>query len=443
MNNKILFLIENCSIEPLGIMYLSSIIKKEGYTTKLHNYTSDTEMFIEISKYKPDFLCVSMTTGNHVNLLKRITTIKQVYQDIIVIVGGAHPTYFPKVQEEKYIDYIIRGEAEQSFPSLLKRISLKENIIDKDASILDLSKNLDDIPFPDRDFAYTVNIFRNNTMRNVMTGRGCPYTCTYCYNSALKNVYKGQSLVRYRTPRNVINECKEIISKYPTKMIFFADDEFSLKLDRLEEVCSLYKKEINIPFHCQTRIDVLNEERIKILSNSGCRSLTFAIESGSERIRKLLKRNMSNDDIILKCKLLYKYNIKFRTENMIGLPEETFEEAINTLRLNISVKPTYAWCSLYQPYPGTELGNYCIKEKLLGKSINDLKTMFSEDTSLAFSLEESNKIKKLQRLFSLFVSFPFLFRVSTILLRLNLLSIYTKVRDWWKKYCYRKIFITK
>lgn len=262
-----------------------------------------------------------------------------------------------------------------------------------------------------------------------------------CYANIYKEMYKGQKIVRYRSPENIIEECCSVMLKYDTKMFFFADDEFSMNIERLRKLKDLYVKNVKLPFHCQIRIDLLNEERIKLLKGMGCYSLTFAIEIGNEDIRKqLLNRNISNQQIIDGGNKLRKYGIKFRVENMIGLPNETLKERFETLNLNIKVKPNYAWVSIFQPFPNTALGEICRKNNFLKGDIDDIKERFSEASILNFSDKQQKELIVLQRVFSIFVSFPILKLLFGVFVKVNNVKLYTKLRDKWKRFCYKQIF---
>lgn len=436
---KILFIINNCSVEPLGIMYLSAGLKKEGHIVDVLKYRDQNHLNWNLKMYNPDVVGLSMTTGQHVGLLRIAKEVKECDNKIKVIIGGAHPTYFPEVSKNSYVDYVIRGEADYSFPKFINNLASEVIYTNKIINDKILPENLDDIEFPDRSVIYQYKDYYENGVRNVLTSRGCPFSCNYCYSSAYKRMYKGQKIVRYRSPENIIRECKQIMSSYPTNMFFFADDEFSMDINRLKEIKDLYVKNIKKPFHCQIRIDLLNEERISILKDMGCYSLTFAIESGNEELRKkVLNRNITNKQIIDGCKLLKKNKIRFRAESMIGIPTETWGNVKETINLNQKVNPNYAWVSLYQPYPYTALGDYSKNNGLFDGNIDIINEQFSEDTVLNMPEFDKRRLINLQRLFGIVVSFPVLNIILPLLLRVKNNVFYTKIRNNWKKYCYEK-----
>jgi len=429
---KILFLTNPYIIDPLGIGYLSSILKKDEHQIDLELIS---EWEYKCSIFHPDVVAFSITTGQHQDYTNIARKIKNLYPKVIIIFGGPHPTYFPHADD--CVDYIVQGEADTSFPRLLKRIKSGEQNIERIIKPECLVQNLDEIPMPDRTLIYKFPQNAKNPIRNIMTSRGCPFSCPYCYNGTYKELYKGQKIVRVHSIDRVIAECIDVRDNHGAKFIFFIDDEFSMNDKRLEELCARYKKEVNIPYHAQLRIDLLTEKKAKILKDSGCISVTFAIESGGEKYRKeMLHRDMTDKQIIDGAKLLHKYGILFRTENMIGLPFESFSDAMNTLNLNIKCRPELAWASLYQPYAGTPLGNLCIEKGLFSGTVDDIKATFFEDSVLP--LPNKKRFVNLQRLFGLVVSFPILKWILPLALRVPTNKFYSFLYAKWKKNRYDK-----
>ncbi|MBU4501100.1 MAG: radical SAM protein, partial [Nanoarchaeota archaeon] len=275
-------------------------------------------------------------------------------------------------------------------------------------------KNLDEIEFPDREIIYKYKKQANNPIKHFIATRGCPYKCTYCFNHQYHDLYKGKGpVVRYRSVDNLIREIKEVIKKYPTKFIYFQDDTIILDKKWIKEFCRKYRKEINLPFHCHIRANLLTEGVARVLSRAKCYSVHIAIEAGNKRIRdEILNRRMTNEDIVNACKLLKKYKIRFMTQNIIGLPTETLKEAIQTLKMNMMCKPTYAWVSIFQPYPGTKLGEFAKKQKLLTEDPAKIEKNFFDKSIL--TSKDKEKIEHLQKLFALTVDYPAIYKTGLL-----------------------------
>jgi len=408
---RIAFITKELTYEHLGIMYLSRILKDAGHIVKRFKISDDN-----IIEFKPDFVMYSVMTGDHKTFIDYNKQLKK-RMNFISVFGGPHPTYFPDMIQEDGIDYIIRGEGEKTILKVLKKPK-KKVILGK------LTENLDDVSYPDRELLYSEEKHKKNPIRHFIASRGCPFDCPYCYNHIWCKLYKNARRTRYRSPQNIIDEIKDVISRYATEFIYFQDDCFDSNKKWLYEFLDLYKKNFNLPFHCIIRLDLLDDETTRRLSDAGCRCVRCAAESGNDYLRnKILKRRMTKKQIYDGTRLLHKYNIKFVLQNMLGLPESNLDRDLETLRLNIDCKPTLGWCSIFQPYPMTELA------KGYDIDVDKFKANFYDASII--DLPHKNTISRLQKLFALTVRYSFLYHIMPILIRLPLDNVYRRL---WK-YC--------
>lgn len=409
---NIMFITLPYVIEPLGIAYLSSVLKEHKHKVCIHiikdnSFNEIMKVNIKLLKENIDVIAYSVTTGTqefYININKDFKDfLWNRGIDITSIFGGPHCTYFPEIKKEEGVDIVFRGEAEKSIIRVLNDVEMYIDTIVEPEEV-----DVNTLPFPDRQVLYDANGLEN-PIKNIMTSRGCPFACTYCYNNVYKKEF-GNTKLRYRDISNVIQEALHIKHYYPkTKLIFFEDDEFVCNKKRFFEFAKRWATEVKIPYHCQIRIERLDEDIIKAMTISGCVSVTYAIETGNENYRKKkLKRNITNKQIIEGAKLLHKYDIKIRTENMIGLPFENFNMILETIDLNIECNPTIGWASIYQPYNLTELGEITKKYKLFNGDLNTIPKSFFEKSVLNFDDLYKKRLKVIQRLFSLIVKYPIL-----------------------------------
>ena len=434
---KVLFLVYDWVIEPLGISYISSALKKSGHEVKIvkTKYEANTSSFIDI--WQPDILAFSVTTGWHSYYLDLNREIRQWYKKGKSVFGGPHATYMPEMINEEGVDVVMRGECEQSFPDLLDVIDGGLGRHKRVVEPYPLEQDLDKIDFPDRELIYSYPENRDNPIANVMMSRGCPFSCSFCFNSINLKLYKGQKTVRYHSISNVIEECVQIKEKYPQKkMIFWQDDEFVVRdIKILGDFLDTYKEEVGLPFHCQFRAEQMTEEKANMLKKAGCISVTFAIESGNELIRnKLLKKHLKNEDILNCVDILKRVGLKFRAENMIGIPGETIDEALETLDLNIKIKSDVAWCALFQPYPKTELGELCKSMLLWNGSYEKIEKDFF--TSCPIKRDRAKEFNNLQKIFGLVVEYPELRPFVRALIKMPENGLLRWISDKFKHYCY-------
>jgi anaerobic magnesium-protoporphyrin IX monomethyl ester cyclase len=439
---KICFFKRSFSVEPLGIAYLSSCLKRAGHQTKL--IIIDKPDYRErIRSFAPDMFAYSTCTGEHKDWFAFNRNMKDEWPDVVSVFGGPHATFFPEMASVEGVDATIRGEAEETFVDFVNKVEAygRENIVRSDEYTVRLGRleqDLDSIPFPDRAFLYSYPENRNNPVRNIMLSRGCNFSCTYCYNGIYRDLHPGQITYRQRSVDNVIEEAKRLRWEYPeTGFIFFQDDNFIPNNAMLENFVTLWSREVGIPFHCQFRADMMTPKRAKMLSAAGCISATFAIETGNDQLRRdMLKRNMTKEHIRNCVECLRAENIRFRSENMIGLPGESFDEALETLDLNIQVKPDAAFCALFQPYPKTPLGELAKQMHVWDGDVDDITPSFFDRCPV--KRDTAKWFDNLQKWFGLIVAFPILRPFVKILVRLPRMKVMSWISTKYRRYCYDK-----
>lgn len=426
---------------PLGILYLSSTIKKEGHQVFIAEPTREN-IFKKMQEIKPNVVAYSLRTGFHRYYIELNKKLKRQFNYFSVF-GGSHPTFFPEMIEEEGVDCIGRGECELAIVNLLNLLrenrpyhKTKNFWFKIDGQIFQnplekLEQNLDSLPFPDRDLLNGFKEIGFSRIRNFIASRGCPYDCTYCFNHKLKEMYADNKYVRRRSVDNVVEEIKQVITDYRLTRVHFEDDTFNINKEWLGEFVVKYPK---IPFKCNIRADLVDEETIKLLKEANCISVTFGIEAGNDRIRNgILNRHTSKEQIINCAQLLRKYKIKFITENMLANPTSTLSDDIETLDLNLICKPDYPIVSFLQPYPRTEILKIASKNnEYTPKNIEGIKSFYTTSP-----LKISHKIERtnLQRIFALVTAFPFLRRYVNFLIRQKIGFIYTFLYAVWRPYC--------
>ena len=444
---RILFVYKYEFVEPLGIMYLSSFLKEHGHNCYFIDIKFEKNFIKELQKISPDIIAYSITTGKHKFYLKLNQELKKKFK-FFSFFGGPHCTFFPEFIYEKGVDAICRGEGEFPFLELLDNLE-KEKEITKIKNlwvkinnkvykneVRNLIEDLDSLPFPDRELINQYKHYKKMHRRFILTGRGCPYKCPYCFNHSYNKLYQNKGkIIRKRSIDNVIKELKFIKKAYSPRRFRFIEDIFILDYKWTLDFCHVYKKEINIPFTANLRIDLVNEEIIKALKNAGCITVEAAIESGNEHIRNnVLKRGISEKQIIEANNLFHKYGLTTFVQNMIGLPDETLDMAFETIALNIKCKPSYSWVSIFQPYPRTELCEFSKEREYFNGDIDSFEESFFHRSVM--KIKDIKKMERLHHLFSLVVAFPILTSLIKILIKLPLNRFYLFLWHLHRAWCY-------
>ena len=319
--------------EPLGLMYLSGILRQKGHKVSLCGTDLD-EINKEFEIFRPDIVGYSVTTGFHKFFIELNQELKKRYK-FISLFGGPHATFFPEIIYSPGIDIVCRGEGEHIVIDLVSRLDKGqpiENIpnlwLRFDDKVYQnpprrLEDNLDVFPHPDRELFY--NKFtraKNAKIKSVITIRGCPFFCSYCFNKSYNQFYKDLGkIVRIRPVDDVILEINEIKNKYPLDLVYFVTDDFVLDRDWVFEFETKYKMNIGLPFHCLVSADLIDGQIAESLKSAGCVSVMMGLECGNDRVRRdILKRNISREKIIEAVRLLRKSKIKVCSQNMLGIP---------------------------------------------------------------------------------------------------------------------------
>jgi len=367
---KVLLIYPNIVESPkdisIGIAHLSAILKQNNHQVELIDSTfgiTDNEIINKTKKFNPDLIAITTAT-NDFHYAKHISNLLKPL-NIPLIAGGYHPTLAPE-ESIKHFDMICIGEGEHAILELANNpnsLDIKNIWFKKGNEIIKnptrpLIEDLDKLPFPDRSiYDYKKYLSWNHNTATFLTSRGCPFQCTYCINHALQKLYKGKgTYVRFRSVDNLLKEMKQVIEKYKPTSIEFYDDTFTLNKERIDEFCKKYPKEINLPFTINARVNAVTKDMLIKLKKAGLTRVSIGVESGDEYItNKILKRHMTNEQIIQTFKWAKQAGIKTYSFNMIGVPFETKSSIKKTIKLNQKIKPDYIGVSIFNAYKGTEL----------------------------------------------------------------------------------------
>lgn len=422
-----------------GPAIISAVLRGNGHDVSL--LIGEKSHYFLSKVKKTDIVAFSTMTGMHHWAIKIASEIKK-KMNILTVFGGPHPTYAPEIIEHPSVDVVCLGEGEypmldlaDSFDtgkdiSSIPNLWVKKNERIYKNEIRPLIEDLDSLPFSDRRLYYkTYYYLRKSPLKRFMAARGCPYRCSFCFNPRLQEMYRGRGrYVRFRSPHNIVEEIKKVKNGYGLRGVFFTDDVFTLNKNWLREFLPLYKKYISLPFTCDSRVDILDEEIAALLKDAGCLYLRIGIESGNEKIRnEILKKDITDDQIINAVQILKKYKIKFMTYNMVGIPEETLENAYQTVELNIKIKTNYPRCSILTPYPGTEIAAYAAQRGLLDATPDKIIASFQQYKSIIKS-EYKNQILNLHSFFQTVVIFPWSWRIIKQMIKFPPNPLF---RMWW------------
>jgi len=243
-----------------------------------------------------------------------------------------------------------------------------------------------------------------------LTSRGCPFTCSMCINHYLQRLYAGLGkYTRFRSIDNLFKEINFVKDHYRITRLMFVDDTFTINRKRLEEFCKRYRSEIDIPFIIMGRCNTVNKSMLMKLSKVGCIQVAYGIESGNNFIRnKILKRNMSQTQILNAFKWTKQAGIGTVSFNMMGIPFEDRRRIFDTVNLNRKVKPDLVQITLMYPFPKTDIKETAFCNGMIEKGSCNFNDYYS-GTIIKLSSISRLELHSLSRMMSFYVYLPKVF----------------------------------
>ncbi|HYT68198.1 MAG TPA: radical SAM protein [Vicinamibacterales bacterium] len=419
---RILFIQNNGIQESIGIANLSGILKTNGHETDLLLVSHTPDLVGAIKRYDPALIALSALTGVHHSLEKLAVRIKQ-HLNVPIIVGGPHPTYSPEMIERPGIDITCRGEGELAMLELVEAMQHDRDVT-KIRNLYVKTKNgtihkndlrppvpLDELPPPDRELYYKYSFLRDMPMKRFIASMGCPYPCTFCHEPVIRAMYKSETKSDYLRRKSVpraVAEIKYIKDRYPLKHVHFSDDLFFIRNNYkwLEEFADLYPKEVGLPWNCNIRYDSVTEEAANLLEKAGCYGAAVGLESGNQEIREtVIRKRSKNEHIVDGARRLREKGIKVLTTNMIGLPGETLDNALETVELNMILKSNYVRANTFLLFPGLPLVEYAKQKGYINPDF-DIDRAIAQAQEITLRTPYAREFQNIASLFWLMVKCP-------------------------------------
>lgn len=448
MGQRFLFVVKELEgAEPLGALYVAGCLEQAGHTCRFVG-TRGNDVLAEVARFEPHVVAAGTTTGIHRYYLGLFAAIKQRFPKVLTLFGGPHPTYFPEVIQSPGLDVICQGEGEDAAVELAAALehggdvtAIRDLWVKRDGVIYknqarELRRDLDSLPFPPRRLLYEYDErLRLRPLKSFTTNRGCPFPCSYCFNPSLVDHYGSSwKKVRIRSPENVIEELVRVRRDGPLQVIGFRESIFVYSTKWLREFGEAYRSEIDLPYYCHVRADLMTDEMVELLAWSGCHTVNLGIETANERLANdVLRRNIKMDKLKRGVRLLKQAGIVVFADNILGIPSGTLQDDLATLDLNVELDVDYAAATLCTPYPGTGIAKYALENGYFDGNFEDIDDSYYTESVLRFaSSREKRRIENLHKLFAITAALPALRPVVLRLLDLPANDFfYSAFRAWY------------
>jgi len=365
---------------PLGLAYIAAVLEKEGHKVRIIDLSLEenplsifTEEFLDTY----DLVGISVLTSLYNSSREIIKTIRKKNEVVPIIMGGPHPSAMPELcLKENDIDVVVRQEGELTFKELAEHYDkskaskeLKEILgisymeakkVIMHTSNRPLIKDLDKLPPPARHLL-KIDQYKNKIhgryATTLMSSRGCPYKCVYCFKVDGPNW-------RPRNSKLVVDEMENIVKKYKITAFYFHDDLFTASKQRVIDICNeILKRNLKIIWICESRVNTIDEEMLEKMKKAGCVQIHYGIESGDEMSLEKMGKGVKKEDAKKALQLTHNAKIYSKAYFMIGFPWDTRETLMNSLNFIKEIEADEVLLNVVTPYPGTWLWDEAVKRK--------------------------------------------------------------------------------
>jgi len=374
---------------PLGLAYIAAVLEPEGYNVGILDLNVERINDAELQR-KVENADIAGITGmitEYEEILRLVDIVKKANAGARVVLGGPLATTLPQeLLQVSPADFIVVGEGERTIVNLVSAIKHGDSFSDikgiayRAGSQIVVTEpaepiaDLDTIPFPARhlldmnrylqnhfaSFGFKIREFGKIKSTNLISSRGCPYNCTFCFKGMWG--YKW----RQRSPQNIIDEMQLLSKKYSVNGFFFNDDTFVLNRKRIFKFCDLLKqRRLDVAWYCNGRVNLMTKQLLEAMYNAGCRGIAYGIESGNQQVLDSMKKSITLDQVREVVKWTTEAGINSCGYFMIGMLGETKATIRETIDFARELKLDFYGFSLTTPLAGTELYNSALEAGLI------------------------------------------------------------------------------
>ena len=325
---------------PLGLAYLEAVLLKAGVKVAIADLR-DKEIDLALIPEAP-IAGITATTGEILAAREIASLVKGRNSETVTVIGGAHATYLPEGCGD--FDIIVVGEAEQAIGDLVKNSNRGRTVYPTPVADLDM------LPFPARHpFSFSDTLFegagygRGPMATSIITSRGCPFSCAFCQEKPRP--------MRFRSPKNVAEEIKQIKDKWNCSHFRLEDDSFTLKPERVFDICHLLEP-LKVHWKCHTRSDLFDRDMARAMRLAGCDEVGFGVESADRHVLNIVNKKEKIEEHIKAIRIAEDSGMKAKAFFMTGLPGETDEIVDLTRDFLEKAQPSKIILSRFTPYPG-------------------------------------------------------------------------------------------
>lgn len=372
---------------PLGLLYIASsnmarrLDEIKVIDAFCENLTRD-QLVDRVKTERPDIFGMNCTTHTFLGAVETMSKVHEALPETVLVMGGFHATFAAQriLRAYPFLDYIIRGEAENAFPELLAEVERGEEprevegvaYIQNGREVMNpvaIVEDLDSLPFPERsllgglDYGYSHRNIKLTfgKFTTVSTSRGCPYKCTYCSCAAFShNRWRG------RSAENVVAELEQLQGE-GYECCVFVDDNLSHDRKRLERICELIRaRGVKMRFYCETRVDGVSPELLRTMKRAGFDVIYFGVESACEHVLEYYKKTITPEKAARAIEMAKDAGMVVVSSFIMGAPVESLEDMRRTIDFIRDTKPHAIQINTLDCLIGTQIWDDLVKQGVVG-----------------------------------------------------------------------------
>ncbi len=363
----------------LGLGYLAAVAEQEGHEARIFDFGLRPQRPLadevqDVIDYRPDLVAFTSMTTSYASVEEAAAMLKDAL-GVTILIGGPHATTLPhQTLENPNIDYLIFGEGEEVFRDFIRALengahnwgSMTGLWYKEDGHVVNggerkLIADLDALPYPARHLfeldQYPLYTASGEQMLTVLSSRGCPYNCSFCFKGIVGRTY------RQRSPENIADELEHIVQRYGVRNFYFIDDLFTIDVRRLDKILDHFiDRNMDIRWRCLARVDRVTPELLQKMHKAGCEQIHYGIESGNEEVLKRTAKHINLNQVRDAVRWTEEAGIRSKGYFILGLPGDNEQTMNETIEFAASLDLSEAMFSIATPMPGTQLWNELLRK---------------------------------------------------------------------------------
>ncbi len=353
------------ALPPLGLACINGVLKSSGYRTRFMDLVfadvPDKNLLDHLAADRPRFVGITASTTQIMSAVRIAQAVKEADPDVLTVLGGPHPSALPELTASyPGVDLVVSGEGEEPMLDLMKGKPYEKipgltwshrGVIRSNPRPPPIT-DLDGLPLPDYEGLDTRRYghILNGSSMPVMSGRGCPYHCVFCASGAV-----ARRKCRFLSPARFVDHIEDLAARYGARDLVFTDETFVLRVDRARTICEeILRRRSRIRWVCQTRINGIAPDVVRIMKRAGCRMVEIGIESGDQRVLDSIGKGIVKEKIRQTCRIIKEAGIRLNGFFILGLPHDTPETIRRTIDFAKELPLDFAQFAMFVPLPGSE-----------------------------------------------------------------------------------------